>query len=68
MYIIIRMNKWYKIEITTAFSKRKYLASSDRKQTHYSQIGNYIKAQNMLRVVIYRDIQRVNCSYKHFVQ
>ena len=20
----------------------------------------------MLRVVIYRDIQRVNCSYKHF--
>ena len=21
----------------------------------------------MLRVVIYRDIQRVNCSYKHFV-
>ena len=22
----------------------------------------------MLRVVIYRDIQRVNCSYKHFVQ
>ena len=22
----------------------------------------------MLRVLIYRDIQRVNCSYKHFVQ
>ena len=22
----------------------------------------------MLRELIYRDIQRVNCSYKHFVQ
>ena len=31
---------------------------------HYTEIGNYVKAQNMLRVVIYRDIQRVNCTYE----
>ena len=50
MYINIRMNKWSKIdkiEINTAFSKKKYLASSDRKQMHYILIGNYIKAQNV---------------------
>ena len=31
-------------------------------------MGNYIKTQNMLRVAIYRDIQRVICSYKQFAQ
>ena len=54
MYINIRMNKRYKAKIDTAFSEKKYPASSDRKQMHYTQIENYIKAQNMLRVVIYR--------------
>ena len=35
---------------------------------HYTLVGNYIKAHNTLRAVIYRDIQRVNCSYKHIMQ
>ena len=52
MYINMRMNKWYTIKINTAFSKKIYLASSDRKQMHYTYVENCIKAQNMLRVVI----------------
>ena len=37
MYINIRMNKRYKIKINTAFFfLKKYLASSDRKQMHYT--------------------------------
>ena len=61
------MNKCYKIKINTAFSKKR--SCFFRQKTNaLHKVGNYIKAQNILGIVIYRDTLRVNCPYKHYVQ